>query len=77
MWDDGISAMEIAKALNVSKGAVIGAAHRYGWPARPSPIKRRGEVEAQQECSDAALAWIAEFDRVAKLNAERATALHA
>lgn len=39
-WKAGESAMQIGKALGVTKNAVVGKAHRIGLKARPSPIKR-------------------------------------
>lgn len=41
MWAEGVSARNIAKAINISsRNAVIGKAHRLGLEKRPSPIKR-------------------------------------
>lgn len=40
LWDEGHSAAEIGRRMNISKNAVIGKAHRLGLPARESPIIR-------------------------------------
>lgn len=45
LWKAGLSAQVIAKRLtskerDLSKNAVIGIAHRNGFPSRPSPIQR-------------------------------------
>lgn len=41
LWDDGLSASQIADKLgNVTRNAVIGKAHRLGLKARPSPVKQ-------------------------------------
>lgn len=39
MWDEGASTNAIAKALETTKSAVIGKAHRLKLAGRPSPIK--------------------------------------
>lgn len=39
LWHEGISTAEIGRRLKISKNAVIGKAHRWGLPARPSPIR--------------------------------------
>lgn len=47
LWDAGVSAREIALRIGdgTTKSAIVGYAHRHGWPTRPSPIgRRRGEV---------------------------------
>lgn len=40
LWGEGLTTGEIGKALDVSKNAVVGKAHRLGLKGRPSPIKR-------------------------------------
>jgi hypothetical protein len=45
LWNLGASASEIAQRLTtearpLTRDAIIGIAHRHGFPARPSPIKR-------------------------------------
>jgi hypothetical protein len=49
LWDEGFPTATIGRQLGVTKSAVIGKAHREGWPARPSPILR-----GQQESAKAA-----------------------
>ena len=39
LWAEGMSTAAIARAMNVSKNAVVGKAHRLLLPPRPSPIK--------------------------------------
>jgi len=39
-WSAGKSAARIAKDMGLRKNQIIGAAHRYGMPPRPSPIVR-------------------------------------
>jgi len=51
LWAKGLSAGQIATALSkltgavVTKNAVIGLAHRRGFPARPSPLVARAKQE--------------------------------
>lgn len=45
MWDEGLTANEIAKRLGVSKNSIVGKVHRLCLKARPSPIKRKDVVE--------------------------------
>jgi hypothetical protein len=40
MWTNGDTTRTIARALNVSRNAVIGKIHRLHLAGRPSPIKR-------------------------------------
>ncbi len=48
LWSEGVSTGLIGKKLEVSKGAVIGKAHRMGLPGRPSPILRHGTVATRR-----------------------------
>lgn len=41
LWQQGHSASEIGKRMEVSKNAVVGKAHRLNLPSRPSPIKQQ------------------------------------
>jgi hypothetical protein len=51
LWAKGLSAGQIATALSkltgtvVTRNAVIGLAHRRGFPARPSPLVARVKQE--------------------------------
>jgi GcrA cell cycle regulator len=49
MWIEGLTANEIAKKLGVSKNSIVGKVHRLCLTARPSPIKKKGEVETEKE----------------------------
>lgn len=40
LWDEGLTANQIARRLGVSRNVVIGVAHRRHFPARVSPIIR-------------------------------------
>jgi hypothetical protein len=45
-WDEGLSAQQIADRLTsdariITKNVIIGLAHRYDFPPRPSPKRRR------------------------------------
>jgi GcrA cell cycle regulator len=42
LWDSGASTPDIARALGISKNAVVGKAHRLKLVGRPSPIIRDG-----------------------------------
>jgi hypothetical protein len=50
-WDEGVPTLQIAALLTtafdrpVTKNAVIGLAHRHGFPARPSPINFHQQTE--------------------------------
>ena len=45
MWEEGLTANEIAKRLGVSKNSIVGKVHRLCLKARPSPIKRKDNPE--------------------------------
>lgn len=46
LWHEGLSTAKIGRKLGVSKNVIVGVAHRNeGFPARPSPIRRK-ELEA-------------------------------
>ena len=45
LWDEGVSGTDIGKRFGVTKSAVVGLAHRRGWPRRPSPIPIDGVFE--------------------------------
>lgn len=40
LWVQGVRTAAIAAQMGMSKGQIIGQAHRLDLPARPSPIKR-------------------------------------
>lgn len=42
LWMGGDSTLKIARAMGLSKNAVVGKAHRLGLPGRPIPIRERG-----------------------------------
>jgi GcrA cell cycle regulator len=44
LWAQGLSTPKIARALGVSKNAVVGKIHRLNLPCRPSPIIRDGRT---------------------------------
>lgn len=45
LWDNGMSAAEIARILKTSRNSVIGKSHRMGLKARPHPIRDRKQRE--------------------------------
>jgi hypothetical protein len=55
LWDAGLSGTQIGKRVNATKSAVIGLAHRRGWPPRPSPLRPAGsgrpakQIKAERE----------------------------
>jgi GcrA cell cycle regulator len=44
LWAEGHSTAEIGRRMGISKNAVVGKAHRLSLVARPSPIRRDGEI---------------------------------
>jgi GcrA cell cycle regulator len=40
LWDVGHSTAEIGRRMSLSKGSIVGRAHRLDLPSRPSPIIR-------------------------------------
>ncbi len=40
LWEQGLTASQIAAELSVTRNAVIGKAHRLGLSGRASPIQR-------------------------------------
>ena len=48
LWNEGLSAQEIGRRLDVTKNAVIGKAHRLGLPSRPSPIRKSRTVQPKK-----------------------------
>ena len=51
MWIEGLTANEIAKKLGVSKNSIVGKVHRLCLTARPSPIKKKEEIETEKEAA--------------------------
>lgn len=49
LWDQGLSTSRIGEALGVSKNAIVGKAHRLGFPARPSPIQHRPDYLTREK----------------------------
>lgn len=49
MWKEGLTTGEIGKRLNVSKNSIVGKVHRLGLSGRPSPIKKKSDVETPLE----------------------------
>ena len=45
LWEQGLTANEIAKKLGVTKNAIVGKVHRLCLTARPSPIKTKDQAE--------------------------------
>ena len=45
LWDEGLGTKAIGRRVGTTKHAIVGHAHRHGWPPRPSPLgRRKGEV---------------------------------
>ena len=51
LWAEGLTTGEIGRALDMSKNAVVGKAHRLGLESRPSPIKRDEDSISKKENS--------------------------
>jgi GcrA cell cycle regulator len=49
LWLDGMSARLIGDKLGVTKGSVVGKAHRLGLPGRGSPIRTGGPAVAPRK----------------------------
>jgi len=49
LWDEGLSASEIAKRLGITKNSVVGKVHRLCLTARQSPIKNKDVPETKVE----------------------------
>ena len=47
--DPQLSAKAIAERMGISKNAIVGKAHRLGLPARPSPIRQKGDSKPKLE----------------------------
>ncbi len=45
LWKQGLTTVEIGRALGISKNAVVGKVHRLQLSGRPSPIKRAGDAQ--------------------------------
>ena len=54
MWDKGMTTGQIAKVLNVTKNSIIGKVHRLCLTARPSPIKKTANSDAEKKAPKAA-----------------------
>jgi GcrA cell cycle regulator len=39
LWDEGVSSREIGRRFGVGKDAIIGHAHRQGWPRHPKATR--------------------------------------
>lgn len=49
LWQQGLTANEIAKKLGFTKNSIVGKVHRLALPPRPSPIKSKnadGKIES-------------------------------
>lgn len=49
MWKQGLTTGEIGKRLGVSKNSIVGKVHRLQLDARPSPIKKKEEIEIAEK----------------------------
>lgn len=70
MWVEGLSANEIAKRIGVSKNSIVGKVHRLCLQARPSPIKRKNSVPAQQPLQNEGIKDIPSTEEVKEEQAE-------
>lgn len=48
-WDEGLPTEEIGRRMCITKNAVVGAAHRYGFPGRVSPIRPRDPNKSRRK----------------------------
>ena len=46
MWKQGMTTGEIGKKLGVSKNSVVGKVHRLKLDGRPSPIKKKEDIQS-------------------------------
>lgn len=48
LWDQGMTTSAMGERLGCTKSAIVGLAHRKGFPPRPSPIWRNGALPGVQ-----------------------------
>lgn len=70
LWDEGLSASQIAKKLGegVTRNAVIGKAHRLSLKSRPSPVKsdKKPVKRAQPKVTASQISLLDLTDRMCK-----------
>ena len=49
LWAEGVTTGEIGRRLNISKNSIVGKVHRLGLSGRPSPIKKKSDVENNEK----------------------------